>query len=212
MRKYILIVLLIFITIIGCFIVGIGAKLGPLKIYSYHQISSASNERKKLLVELNEKNTTEYVQTKKAILLAAEKYIVKKDEYDTLVENGELTEESELYNSNLYDLDFLYTRIGNYATQNGIVLQIDPYTSSSLSAEYVICNLNFTITGDYAQITNFIYNIEDDDTLKFEINNFVLEKGGENLQGTFVVKNIPINRKNLSAIPTTYTTSINTKN
>ena len=66
-----------------------------------------------------------------------------------------------------------------------------------------MCDLNFTVTGEYIDITNFIYSIENDDKLKFEISNFTMEKGGENLQATFVVKKVPVNSKTLSSVPTT---------
>lgn len=206
MRKYILIIALILLAIICFLIVGVGFKLGPLKIYSYLEVNSANSERKVLIKELNEKNGSEYEKTQTSLASAVKKYQTKKEEYDSLVEKGDLTTESNIYNSSLYDVDFLLTVIGNYATKNGVTLQFDIFkntSSASISSEYIICNLNFTITGDYIPITNFIYNIENDDTLNFEISNFILEKGGENLQATFTVKNIPVNSKNLSAIPTT---------
>ena len=109
----------------------------------------------------------------------------------------------------LYDVDFLWTTIGNYATQKGVTLQLyvtKSETTTAVSSEYVMCDLNFTITGEYIAITDFIYSIEDDATLNFEVSDFLLEKGGENLQATFIVREIPINSKNLSSVPTTSTT------
>lgn len=152
---------------------------------------------------------------KKLLSSATKKYQSKKAEYDSLIESGKLTSESNIYNSNLYDVDYLGVIIGKYATQNGVTLQFDVSKSSSatsVSSEYVICNLNFTVTGDYIPITNFIYNLEDDETLNFEISDFMLEKGGENLQSIFVVKNVPINSKNLSAIPVSSNASVETNN
>ena len=163
----------------------------------------------------NEKNITEYEETRKLLSSATKKYQSKKAEYDSLIESGELTSESNIYNSNLYDVDYLGVIIGKYATQNGVTLQFDVSKSSSatsISSEYVICNLNFTVTGDYIPITNFIYNLEDDETLNFEISDFMLEKGGENLQSIFIVKNVPINSKNLSAIPVSSNASVETNN
>lgn len=215
MRKYVLGILLIVLTIICFLIVGFGIKIGPFRIYSYSDVSKASSERKALLSSLNEKNITEYEANKKLLSSATRKYQLKKAEYDSLIESGDLTAESNIYNSNLYDVDYLGVVIGKYATQNGVTLQFDVSKSSSatsVSSEYIICNLNFTITGDYIPITNFIYNLEDDDTLNFEISDFMLEKGGENLQSTFTVKNVPINSKNLSAIPTSSNTTIETNN
>ena len=214
MRKIILVALLILLAVICVIVVGTGIKIGPFKVYSYSEIEKASSERKVLLSELNEKNGNEFRATQKMLLSSTGKYQEKKEEYDSLVENGELTTESNIYNSSLYDVDFLLTVVGNYATQNGVTLQFDVFksSSSSISSEYVICDLNFTVTGDYIPITNYIFNIEDDDTLNFEINDFVLEKGGENLQATFTVKNVPINSKNLSAIPTTSNPNVKVHN
>lgn len=213
MRKYVLVMILIILTIIGFLIVGFGIK--PIKIYSYKQIELANKDRKALLAELNEKNVNEFEQVKKSLSTSVKNYQTKKAEYDALLETGDLTAESNIYNSSLYDIDFLMTTIGNYATQNGVTLQLDvsrSSTSTSVSSEYIICDLSFTITGDYIAITNFVYKIEDDDNLKFEINDFLMEKGGENLQATFLVKNVPVNSKNLSAIPSTSTNNVDVNN
>lgn len=215
MRKFILVVLLLLLAIICFTVIGIGIKIGPFKIYSYSEIQKASSERKTLLAELKNKNVNEFETTQQSLITAAKKYQEKKEEYDMLVESGDLTTESNIYNSSLYDMDYLLTVVGNYATQNEVTLQFDVFKSSStssVSSEYVICDLSFTVTGDYIPITNYIYNIEDDDTLNFEINDFVLEKGGENLQATFTVKNVPINTKNLSAVPTTSNPNIKVNN
>lgn len=215
MRKFILVLLLIILAIISFSVIAIGIKIGPFKIYNYSEIEEASIQRKALLAELNNKNENEFETTQKSLLSAVDKYQEKKEQYDSLVESGDLTAESNIYNSSLYDIDFLLTSVGKYATQNGITLQFDVFkstSSTSISTEYIICDLSFTVTGDYIPITNYISNIEDDDTLNFEINDFVLEKGGQNLQATFIVKNVPINSKNLSSIPTTSKPNIKVMN
>ena len=64
-----------------------------------------------------------------------------------------------------------------------------------------MCDLTFTVTGEYIAITDFIFDLEGDDSLRFEINDFVMQKGGQNLQATFIVKNVPIDSKTLSSVP-----------
>ena len=103
MRKYVLGILLIVLAIICFFIIGFGVKIGNFKIYSYSDVSKASSERKSLLTSLNEKNITEYEETKRLLSSATQKYQSKKTEYDSLIESGKLTAESNIYNSNLYD-------------------------------------------------------------------------------------------------------------
>ena len=169
--------------------------------FSY--IESANAIKKSLFAELNEKNNVEYEAKKSALNTAIKEYKNKKEEYNDLVKKGEIEDSVANGSVNLYDVDFLMITIGNWATNKGVTLQLDitkSNTSTSVSSEYVMCNLNFTITGDYISITNFIYSIEDDEQLGFEVRDFAMEKGGENLQATFIVRDVPINSENLSTL------------
>lgn len=209
MRKYLLILVLIITGIICFSLMFFGLRFGKFTVIkSYNDVAVVSTEKKQILSELKQKNSTEFLAKKAALNSAVQEYKNKKSQYDTLVSEGQITD-SDIYNSmDLYDVDFLWTTIGNYATEKGITLQFDVSKSSSatsISSEYVICDLSFTVTGEYIAITDFIYNIENDDKLNFEISNFLMEKGGENLQATFVVKEVPINSKDLSSVPTTST-------
>ena len=111
-------------------------------------------------------------------------------------------QESEL--KDIYDVDFLWTIIGNYATEEGINLKFDVNrnvsSASSLnntSTNYVICDLQFVITGKYINLADFIRDMEDDDRLNFEINDFDMQKSGSDLQVTLTVREIKINSDNL---------------
>lgn len=205
MRKYLLILILI-VFAIACFcLMFFGFKIGFLKVNNYNSVVAISSEKNEILSQLTYKNTTEFEEKKHELSNAIEEYKVKKSQYDDLVAKGQITD-SNIYNSlDLYDVDFLWATIGNYATEKGVTLQLDvskSATATAISSDYIMCDLNFTITGEYINITDFIYSLEGDDKLNFEISKFLLEKGGENLQATFVVKEIPINSKDLSSVPT----------
>lgn len=203
MRKFVLTILLIITGVLCIWLMFFGMTIGGFKINSYSDIESANAIKKSLFAELNEKNNVEYEAKKSALNTAVKEYKEKKEEYNELVKKGEIEDSVANGSINLYDVDFLMITIGNWATSKGVTLQLDitkSNTSTSVSSEYVMCNLNFTITGDYIAITNFIYSIEDDDQLGFEIRDFAMEKGGENLQATFIVRDIPINSENLSTL------------
>lgn len=209
MRKVILVILLILTGIICFKIIFFGVKIGNFQINSYSQIENMNNQREDLLNQLNEKNHQEFSSKDAELKQTVKEYQEEKSKYDELVSQGKITDTSIKNSIDLYDMDFLWTTIGNYATQRGVTLQLDvtkSLTSSSISEDYIMCDLSFTVTGDYINITDFVYSIEDDDQLGFEIRNFVMEKGGENLQATFIVKNIPINNTNLSSVPTSSAT------
>ncbi len=116
-------------------------------------------------------------------------------------ENLVQMQESDL--KDIYDVDFLWTIVGNYATEEGINLKFDvnrnTTSASSLnnvSTNYVVCDLKFVITGNYINLTDFIYDLEDDDRLNFEINDFNMQKLDSDLQVTLTVKEVKINSDN----------------
>ena len=207
MRKYLLTLILIIAGVLCFSLIMSGLEFGDFKLVkSYDDVSKISQEKKQIVSELKQKNATEFMAKKAALNTAVQEYKTKKLQYDKLVAEGQI-KETTIYNSvELYDIDFLWTTIGIYASKNNVTLQFDVSKNASattISPEYVMCDLNFTVTGEYIDITNFIYSIENDDKLKFEISNFTMEKGGENLQATFVVKKVPVNSKTLSSVPTT---------
>lgn len=200
MRKYLLIIITIILAILFICLVSFGF----LRIKSYSQIASLSEQKNNILRELDDLNSVDFKNKVSELKAATNNYRAIKSQYNSLVESGELSEVA-IYNSmDVYNMDFLWTTIGNYATEKGVTLQFDVTRSStenSISPECVMCDLNFIITGSYISITDFIYSIEDDDKLNFEIEDFLLEKGGEDLQATFVVRGVPINSQNLSSVP-----------
>jgi hypothetical protein len=211
MRKYVLILILVIVAILCINLVVFGFKIGKFKINSYNDISRLSIEKNELLSDLNKKNTTEFKDKINELKKSTDNYKIVKTQYDELVESGEISESAIYSSMDIYNLDFLWTTIGNYATEKGVTLQFDITRSSSatsLSSDCIMCDLNFIITGDYIAITDFVYSLEDDDKLNFEIRDFLVEKGGENLQATFVVKGIPINSQNLSSVPVSSTTYV----
>ncbi len=198
MRKSILTLILI-ISIILCFIIiFLGIKIGNLTlINSYKNVEELSAQKRELLSELNYKNTKEYEEKKYKLEDSIKNYKDIKGIYDNKVLSGEITDDN-LYN--VQDIENLYLTIENYAKQKGVTLNLDVLknsTETTISTEYIICDLKFRVTGEYISITDFLYSIEGDDNLHFEISNFTLEKSGNDLQASFDVKKVPINSNNV---------------
>lgn len=100
-------------------------------------------------------NTTEALQkTKKeyedqAVLLADSKYFKQTEKYKH---------------------EFILVKIGNYADDNKVDLRT-VVTNSSVAGLY---DINFTIIGKYADVANYIYDIENDSSLGYKIEDFVM--------------------------------------
>ena len=89
-----------------------------------------------------------------------------------------------------YDIDYLWTKLGNYAKDENVVIKIEVTAGSASSNLY---NLNFTVTGTYVGTTDFIYDIENDTKLGFKIDNFKMINGSESeVIGTFSCIDIPL--------------------
>ena len=210
MRKFSLSVILI-LLIVGCYQVLFGnSEIIRSKVASVSQLQASS---KKLNTEVAtlEKRTTDEFNTQKAELSnIIENYRNTKVEYDNVVArlSAEAAEaliaiqENDL--KDIYDVDFLWTIIGNYATEEGVNLKFDvtrnttsALSLSNTSTNYVVCDLKFVITGNYINLTDFIYDLEDDDRLNFEINDFDMKKLGTDLEVTLRVREVKINSDNL---------------
>lgn len=210
MRKVVLTIVLL-VLLFGCYEVVFNEASAVRKyVASVSQLEMASRKLDTQLAQLEKSSDTDYAQKKKELTKIIENYRTTKQEYEQVVSelSGQTADalikmqESEL--KDIYDVDFLWTIIGNYATEEGINLKFDVNrnvsSASSLnntSTNYVICDLQFVITGKYINLADFIRDMEDDDRLNFEINDFDMQKSGSDLQVTLTVREIKINSDNL---------------
>jgi len=104
-----------------------------------------------------------------------------------------------------YEIETLWVKLGNHATSEGVVMKMDVTSGSSGAQDSY--NLNFTVTGGYVQIEDFISSIENDSTLGFKIEEFKMAPSGNDLQATFVCKDIPIKQVSSTTTVTQNTTT-----
>ena len=109
-----------------------------------------------------------------------------------------------------YEIETLWVKLGNHATSEGVVMKMDVTSGSSGAQDSY--NLNFTVTGGYVQIEDFISSIENDSTLGFKIEEFKMAPSGNDLQATFVCKDIKIQGLSNSSVTTDSTSTINQTN
>ena len=215
MRKIVFLLIMV-LAIVGCYIVSVeGVKSNLIQIASYDEVKAANKQLDTQISELNRKNTTEYESKRTALTTAVINYKDKKEKYEALAPTVQETEEQEpeettTSNTKPYDVDFLWTIVGNYATETGISIDftfVKSTTASTSSSDYfTMSDINFTVSGTYNSIIEFIYDIEDDDRLGFEIKNFKMSKGGSGVQATFSAIGVPINNENLTTLTTQSTT------
>lgn len=166
-----LLISIIIILLLGfCYVVGTkGIKAGALKLDSIKDIQTASENLEGKFDESKEISAKTYPTSIDDLDKVVKELKIAKQQYEAKTAGDPNTNTSlGVIQVDKYNIEYLWTIIGNYATKNGVKLTLD-IKSTNTSDVY---NLNFKVQGKYVGITDFIYNLEDDDELKFEISDF----------------------------------------
>lgn len=166
-----LLISIIIILLLGlCYVVGVkGIKIGSFKIESLKDIQSASENLDEKFNESKEISAQTYPNAIDSLDKVVKDLKIAKQQYEAKTAGDPNASTSlGVIQVDKYNIEYLWTIIGNYATKNGVKLTLD-IKSTNTSDVY---DLNFKVQGKYVGITDFIYNLEDDDELKFEISDF----------------------------------------
>ena len=123
------------------------------------------------------------------------------NEYETRVNNGSINPSSVKQSLNIFDFNEICDIAQEYAKEKNVEMNFNIKNSDTdvaIFPEYVICDISFEIKGEYIDITDYIYSLEDDDRLNFEIKDFELKKMGDVLKASFVVKSVPISSDSIN--------------
>ncbi len=189
MRKIIISIIVALLLIGSAFFMVNG--ISDVGIIGIKGLNEKNNTIEQKISELSNVISVKYVNTESNLKSTANTLQASKTEYENqaILSNSN----SPSYASKLekYDIDYLWTKLGNYAKDENVVIKIELVSGGASQNLY---NLNFTVTGDYMDTTNFISDIENDSKLGFKIDEFKMVPGGDNkLTTTFVCKDIPVN-------------------
>ena len=210
MRKILLIILLIVLCILSGYTLLEKLQIVNIEILGIREISDKNDELNSAIAEANEVSTITYKDALKRLDTASQNLKKQKEEYDNYIidvsQNEGLTTQVETY-----EIEYLWTKIGNYATDEGVVLKMDVAVNNASLGLY---NLNFSVTGKYISIIDFIYDLENDSSLSFKIEEFSLKPNSseEELVATFVCKDININIDSSNVINSDSITTESTDN
>lgn len=208
MRKIIFIIL----TVIMCIIMGLVAwnGIGFANVLGINQIREENQKIKDKNDELSTLIDTSYPNAVKSLEDAENQLKTTKEEYESQIALNADSGTGYLATTEKYEIEYLWTRIGNHALDNDVDIKID-LTNSSTAGLY---KLNFEVTGTYVGITDFIYSIENDSKLGFKIDKFVAtanattttadtEKNVAEVKATFSCDEVGINVQSIESQTTT---------
>lgn len=190
MRKLLIGILIIVLLVLAGYMLIDRVSIGSLEILGIEAIVEKNDELDKKILEATKLATVTYQGKLNTLNSANKKLQQEKQSYENYVaaDNGTGTV-SQIQS---YEVEYLWTKIGNYAKREGVVLKMDVAVNNAVLGTY---DLNFTVTGTYVGITEFIYDLDNDSSLLFKVENFKLLPNGEEgiLVATFTCKDISIN-------------------
>ena len=203
MKKIILTIIGILLCVIAYLTVANGYKLGNIEVLGISNIKNESETLDKKIEEAEKLNTVTYLDKMSELNTTAKELIKEKKTYEELITYSKDSDIEKATQTQNYDVQFLWTKIGTYATKNGVKLKLDIIQNSvDTDKNSNICYLKFTANGTYIAVTDFIADLEKDAKLSFTIEEFALIPGenNKNLKATFKVNNIAINSDTTTSI------------
>ena len=210
MKKLLILILIVLLLALSIFIVVQGVSIGSVDILGIKSIQDKSLALDEKIQEATRLAEKDYRQAVSDVDTNAKKLEEEKKNYEDMTT---VSSDSDIQASNQlerYEIETLWVRLGNHATSQGVIMQMDVSKGSSGAANTY--DLRFTATGSYIAITDFISSIENDSTLGFKIEEFKMQPSGTDLQGTFVCKDIAITEVLSTTTVTQNTNSTNNVN
>lgn len=193
MKKLLLSILTVLVIILTAITMIKGLKIGNINILGIMEMKQKNEELDTTVKEATKLASSDYQKKINDLNDAIKKLETEKTSYEDRVNVS--TENNVEAANQTYEnmIEFLLVRIENHAKTEGVSMNM-VVTRSSSGAENVY-NLNFTATGSYVGIEEFITDIEDDSRLGYKIEEFKMNsssEGGDTVQATFVCKDIKI--------------------
>lgn len=198
MRKILFAILAIVLLIFTGFVIYRGTNIGKFEIWGIKQINEENDVIDQKNADLATLVNVSYPEAISKLNNSGEVMEENKKEYE---EQATMISSSKYLQKEKYKLEFLWTKIGNYAKDNKVTPKMQ-VTNGSTKEVY---NLIITAVGRYSNVASFIYAIENDSRLGFKIEDFKMTSanteaegnGSHYVQGTFTCKEIRIDLKSL---------------
>lgn len=196
MRKILIIVLIIALLAGFGILVTSGITLGEIEIPPVEGIVNNNKDLDQKIANLDNEIKTRYASAQSDLEASLKKLKSSKQKYQDTINYSTEDEIQAANQKQKYDIGFIWTKIGLFATKNNVIVKMD--VSAGTVAD--LYNISFTADGEYLSISEFIYAIENDSKLGFKIEDFTMAPYADNtLRATFIVKNIAIDKDSLTA-------------
>ena len=188
MKRILVLILMILLIILALVIILNGFTLGDFKVLSFKNLGNLNGQLEKKIEEASTLTSVTFPEKMSSLTTASKQLVTTKEKYQDKVAYSSEEDVRKANEIETYNVDFLFTRLGNHAKKYGLVIDLDAKRASASG----VYNLNFTVHGKYALIADFVRAVEDDKELTFTIENFILtpDTNTETLKAEFIVSEL----------------------
>ena len=203
MRKFLLVVVTILILMLAFFFIRDGLNLGNIHVLGVFKLQELNKDLDAKIVKANELTNMQFQQENEELNSALTQAVKLREQYERVLQQSDSDDISEILKTEKYEIEKLWITIGNYADDHNVKVNLQITNSSSGVSE--VKDLDFTVNGSYVGITDFIYELEDDEELEFKIENFAMvpDATNSNIKATFTVKDVNVNISTITEGPNT---------
>lgn len=195
MKKILILILIVLLGALCYNVVTSGYEIAGVKVLSIKDIQNENENLDSTIAKIEELKTVKYPAKISEMNTAAKTMLSNKKTYEELAAYSSEQEVLSASQTEKYDIEVLWVRIGNHAEKCGVIPKLEILSSSNNTTD--ANDLRITATGGYIGITDFVRAIEDDSKLGFTIENFELVPttvgNGSELQATFKIRDIFLN-------------------
>ena len=197
MRRLLISALIVILIAIFVVMAASGMSIVNLRISSIEEIIKENEKLDSQIKTLNDTIEKDYVLANSNLDASYKKLQTSKQKYEDTIRYSTEEEIKAANQTEKYKIGYLWTKIGLYATKHNIVIQAN-VTAGSVAGLY---NISFTCKGEYINISEFIYDVENDSNLGFKIEDFSLSPSTNTniLNAYFIIRNVAIDKESLTA-------------
>ncbi len=170
MKKVLISILIVLIVILTFFVVFKNINIGEWKSKNINDIKNLNSELEQKINNAKQLNNQDYPNEVNKLDDSMEKLKIVKKKYQNKMEYVSGNVDLGGVSIKNYKIERLWIALENYAKNENVELKLEVVDAASKG----LYDLNITVAGEYIGITDFIYDIEKDDTLGFKILNFKL--------------------------------------
>ena len=183
MRKFLFVILILILCAIMFLISWYGIPSLELT-KTYVEVQDAFTDYESTLKTLKTKNDSELPAAEAKLSKeytatdtdnVVKQYNENKKNYEDLVALQRAY--SAIGAADIYDIGYIWATLGKYACDLSLSMDmvVEKSEADLDSEDYVMCNLNFELTGKYQNVAEFIDTVELDSDIAFKINDFFMQ-------------------------------------